>query len=93
MQKNNIEKSFVTRTKGQKPSKIIIKEGELVLFRVKHLSNAIDKVIKNSFHLFEGPFRVSKDLGQNAYVLTDPEDPNVVIGTYDRTNLRKYITP
>lgn len=86
----NIERSYETRTKRQKPSKVSIKVGDLVLLRVRHLSNALDKVTKKFFHLFEGPFKVKKDLGQNAYLLTEIDNDNAEKGIYNRTNLRKY---
>ena len=67
-----------------------IAQGDLVLLRAQHLSNALDKVTKTFFHLFEGPFRVARDLGNNAYVLTNPDDSSVEKGIYNRANLRKY---
>ncbi|XP_058791051.1 uncharacterized protein LOC131664179 [Phymastichus coffea] len=88
--KKNIEKSHAARAKYQKPSKVVIKEGDLVLLRVRHLSNALDKVTRKFFHLFEGPFKVARDLGRNAYVLVDPNDQSVEKGVYNRANLRKY---
>ena len=67
--------------------------GDLVLLRVKHLSNALDKVTKKFFHLFEGSFRIDKTIGNNAFVLVDPNNSSEIKGTYNRTNLRKYHVP
>ena len=64
--------------------------GNLVLLRVKHLSNALDKVTKKFFHLFEGPYVIVKTIGENAFVLEDPKNGNIPVGTYNRANLRKY---
>ena len=86
--RKNIESGFVTRTKNQKVSKVILKVGDLVLLRVRHLSNALDRVTKKFFHLFEGPYVISKVIGQNAFLLNDPNDFNKEVGTYNRANLR-----
>ena len=91
--KDNIKKSFATRTKNQKISPIVLKLGDLVLLRVRHLSNAFDKTIHKFFHLFEGPYLITQIIGNNAFVLSDPSNPDKVKGTYNRTNLRKYYEP
>ena len=90
--KQNIEKKFARRIRGQKVSKIVLKTGDLVLLRVRHLSNAIDRVTKKFFHLFEGPFVIAKELGQNTFLLVDPNDEKNIKGVYNRSNLRKYYT-
>ena len=88
--RQNIENNFQIRSKNQKPSKIELSVGDLVLLRVKHLSSALDKVTHKFFHLFEDPYLLSKAVGGNAYVLADPNNPEEIKGTYNRTNLRKY---
>ena len=67
-----------------------LKVGDLVLLRVRHFSNAIDKVTKKFFHLFEGPYQIEKEMGQNAFALVNPHDNNADKGVYNRANLRKY---
>ena len=89
--RENIIKNFNLRKNKQKPSKISLNIGDKVLLRVRHLSNAIDKVTKKFFHLYEGPYTISELKGPNAFVLTDEsKQPPIVIGTYSRANLRKY---
>lgn len=90
--KDNIEKSFNRRKKNQSKevSNVILKINDLVMLRVRHLSNALDKVTQKFFHLYEGPFRIDEIIGEDAYVLVDPSDSTVVKGTYNRRNLSKY---
>lgn len=84
-------KSFDHRKKNQGSiSKVPLEVDDLVLLRVRHLSNAFDRVIKKFFHLFEGPYRIIKKNGENACVLADVNDNSKVLGTYNRLNLRKY---
>ena len=49
----NIKENFVAPPKHHKGSKIALQIGDLVLLRVRHLSNALDKVTKKFVHLFE----------------------------------------
>ena len=87
--RENILKSFERRKKNLKVSTVQLDVGDRVLLRVRHLSNAMDKVTKKFFHLYEGPYIIHKVVGKNAFVLTDANNGNE-IGTYNRTNLRKY---
>lgn len=92
--RENMRKSFEQRKKSQKPgSKVILSVGDKVLLRVRHLSNALDKVIKKFFHLFEGPYEITQRIGENAFILADPKDGMREVGTYNRLNLRKYYLP
>ena len=88
--KENIWKNFERRKKNQKVSKIELAVGDRVLLRVRHLSNALDKTTKKFFHLYEGPYTISKSIGKNAYGLMDSTLGNE-IGTYNKMNLRKYV--
>ena len=88
--RSNIEKNFAVRKHSQKTYKVALKMGDLVLLRVRYLSNAIDKVTKKFFHLFEGPYRIEREIGQNAFALVDPNDNDAEKGIYNRANLRKY---
>ena len=64
--------------------------GDLVLIRVPHLSNAIQKQTLKFFHVYEGPFEIVRNVGENAFVVRLPDDETVIKGTYKRFNLRKY---
>lgn len=88
--KENIKKNFVMRGKNQKISKVKLSLNDLVLLRVRHLSNAIDKETKKFFHLYEGPYRISQEVGENAFCLVDPNDDTKEKGIYNRYNLKKY---
>ena len=87
--REKIWKNFEKRKKNQKVYKIELAIGDRVLLRVRHLSNALDKTTKKFFHLYEGPYIISKTIGKNAYVLADINKGRE-IGTYNKTNLRKY---
>ena len=66
--KKNIEKNFAKRTKNQKASKVALKNGDYILLRVRHMSNAIDKVTKKLFYLFEGPYIISRTVDRKSVV-------------------------
>ena len=87
--RENIIKNFDRRKKSQRVSKVELVVGDRVLLRVRHLSNALDRTTKKFFHLYEGPYVLSRKIGNNAFVLTEVSDGRE-IGTYNRTNLRKY---
>ena len=87
----NLQKAFDARCKSQKTSsRVILKVGDLVLLRVPHLSDASQKLIGKFFHVYEGPYRISRIIGSKAYQLVMPDDENRCKGTYNRYNLRKY---
>ena len=65
----------------------------MVLLRVPHLSNASQKVISKFFQIYEGPFRIGRVVGENAFELADPDDADRIKGVYNRLNLRKYYEP
>lgn len=73
-----------------KESLVELKEDELVLVRVPHQSVALDKQIYKFFHLYEGPFRIHKRIGENAFLLTEIDRPDVIHGTYNHCSLKKY---
>ena len=86
-----MKKSFEYRKRSQNQiSKVDLAVGDLVLLRVRHLSDALDRVIKKFFHLFEGPYQIIRKIGENGFLLGDPEKNMKECGTYNRLNLRKY---
>ena len=88
--RRNLKRNFETRKKQQKNgSKIIINIGNLVLLRIRHLSNANDRATHKFFHLYEGPYRVKCIIGRNAFVLSNPKSGETIC-TYNRSNLRRY---
>ena len=89
--RENIIKSFERRRRSQRVSKVEIAVGDRVLLRVRHLSNALDKTTKKFFHLYKGRYAVAKKLDNNAFVLVRLSDGHES-GTYNRTNLRKYLS-
>ena len=89
-----LQRAFEQRCRGQKTrSRVNLQLGDLVLLRVPHLSNARQKVISKFFHLYEGPFRIVRVVGENAFELVHPDNPDCVKGVYNRLNLRKYYEP
>lgn len=87
----NLRKAFESRVKYQNGgSRVELKIGDLVLLRVPHLSDASQKKISKFYHLFEGPYRLHKQIGNNAFVLVNESDSSIIKGTYNRAGLRKY---
>lgn len=88
-----LRKAFDQRSKVTgKKSIIKLKIGDLVLARVPHLSDKSERLIYKFFHLYEGPFRIDKCLGNNAFVLVDMSDSSKIRGTFNRFHLKKYHT-
>lgn len=69
----------------------VFSEGDLVLLRSNHLSSAYDKEIAKFFMLYEGPFKIGKVVGHNAYRLIDVRNKDR--GVHNVVNLKKYIEP
>lgn len=89
--RENMTRAFKNRLKQQGQVSVIkLEVGDLVLLRVRHLSNALDRVTKKFFHLYEGPYKIIRKVGDNAFVLADPSNNLDEKGTYNRWNLRKY---
>jgi transposase InsO family protein len=89
--KERLAKNFHKRQKKQKgKSKVKLKINDLVLIRVPIQSSALDRVTQKFFHLFQGPYRITKIIGNNAYQLSEKDDPFKIKGTYNRANLRPY---
>ena len=83
-----MQKAFEKRCAGQKNiSKVKLNAGDLVLLRVPHLSNAEQNKIYKFFHIFEGPYIINKQIGENAFELSLPEDMQQIKGVYNRLNL------
>lgn len=88
MAREAMTKSAKNRKKQQtKITKIEIKE---VLIKVLRLSNAIDGEIQKFFHIFSSPYRIKRQIEENAFELTNNENNQIIKGIYNRTNLRKY---
>lgn len=89
--KKSMLKLAKIREKQQgKISKIKLNEGDLVLLREPHLSNALEKEIHKFFHIYIGPFIINKKIGENAFEIIDKNNKNRKKGVYNRTELRKY---
>lgn len=65
--------------------------GDLVLVKTDHQSSASNKTIKKFFLLYKGPFKITKQIGNNAYQLENVITHKIE-GSYNIVNLRKYIT-
>lgn len=86
-----LRKAFEQRSKNKgRGSKIVLEVGDLVLARVPHLSDKSERLISKFFHLYEGPFRIAKRIGNNAFELVElteaPRTPKIV----NRFHLKKY---
>ena len=92
--KENMQRAFESRCKSQKSvSKVILNIDDLVLLRVPHLSDAAQGMIHKFFDLFEGPFKISRVCGSNAFELVTLDENARVKGVFNRYNLRKYHQP
>lgn len=70
--------------------KVKLSVGDLVLLRVRHLSNAFDKVLDHFFHLFEHLYKIIQYIDENAFLFVDYQNEQKKIGIYNRRNLRIY---
>lgn len=92
--REKINNNYAKRAKSQKrPSRVILKENDLVLLHIPKQSDALKKITRKFFHIFYGPYRIKKELGNNAYELCDVDDSDRRIGIHNRINLRKYNDP
>ena len=86
-----LQKAFEQRCATQKSvSKVKLDVGDLVLLRVPHLSNAMQNQINKLFHVYEGPYKIARTAGSNAFELSIPEDINQIKGVYNRLNRKRY---
>jgi hypothetical protein len=69
----------------------VFKVVDLVLVRSHHFSSAANKEMSKFFHVFEGPFRVMKITGPNAYLIGTVID-GISKGTQNIKNLKPYIS-
>lgn len=83
--RSNIERNFKNRKKQQKSiSKIKLNIGDLVLLRVPYLSNALENITKKFCHLYEGPYRISRLVGKNAFNIFDLAKSREKPGSFHR---------
>lgn len=86
--------NFEHRKRAQKSvSTVPLEVGDLVLLRVPFQSKACDRVTAKFFHLFQGPYRIGKIIGKNAFLLVDKDDPKIIKNVYNRCSLKKYQCP
>lgn len=91
--KERLAKNFRNRQKQQtSKTKVILNINDLVLLKVPLPFNASDRVTHKFFHIYQGPYKIIRTIGKNAFVLCNPENENDIKGTYNRINLRKYQT-
>jgi len=51
---------------------IVFKQGQLVLIKNHHLSNAGKNEIKKLFNIFQGPYTINKVVSENTLAIMDP---------------------
>ncbi|KAJ8676949.1 hypothetical protein QAD02_012736 [Eretmocerus hayati] len=92
--RENLKKSYEGRCKTQKSiSKVKLFEGDLVLLWVPHVSKADEKQISKFFELYEGPYRIARCIGENAFEIVEDSKNAIAKGVYDRMSLRPYHAP
>ena len=63
-----LQKAFEQRCATQKSvSKVKLDVGDSMLLRVPHLSNAMQNQIHKFFHVYEGPYKIIRTAGSNAF--------------------------
>lgn len=89
MVQENLTKSAERRqrAKGKPETDHPFKVGSKVLVKSHHLSNALYGEVKKFFRLYEGPFVISRLVGNKAFELTDPVT-NTCKGVYNLDHLR-----
>lgn len=89
-----IRKEHENRGKQQKPaSRVELQNGDLVMLKVPYPSDAIARKTHKFFHIYYGPFLISKVFNNNAFQLSHVENPGKIKGIYNRCSLRKYVQP
>ena len=84
-------KACKRREKAQKARKIMpLKVGDSVLLRIPKQSSALDRTIAKFFHLYYGPYEISRAFNDNAFELKDSDPPERIVGNYNRASLRPY---
>ena len=71
-------------------SKEIIKLNDLVLVRIPKQSSAVDNTISKFFHIYYGPYRVTRTFNANTYELAYLDNARRIVGRYNRADLRFY---
>ena len=78
---DNLQKAYKTRCKAQKAiSRVMLDLGDIVLLHVPHLSDASQRQIGKFFHIYEGPYVISKRVGENAFHLVFPDNESKAKG-------------
>lgn len=91
--KENMIKAEEQRSKRKtKPSNVTLNVCDQVLLRIPRQYSAQDGEIDQFFHIFYGQFKVHKIINDNAAQLTDPLHNDKIKGTFNRRDLRKYIS-
>lgn len=73
-------------------SKISLKVGDKVLLRVPRLSCKANREIDKFFHIFYGPYVISRKYNENAFELSEVDNPTRVKGNYNKKSLKPYKT-
>lgn len=68
------------------------KVGDLVLLRTHHLSNALRAETKKFFALFNGPYKIVKEVGKNAFQLQETDSKRSV-GVHNAVFLKPFNSP
>lgn len=67
--------------------------GDLVLLREHPLSDASMKISSKLCPLYSGPYLIIDNKYPNVYLLANPDNPNIIKGNYNITNLKLYYRP
>jgi hypothetical protein len=89
---DRLKKRAQKRAESAKPvNKTVFAVDDLVLVKSHRLSSADNKQISKFFKIYEGPYRVVKVVGPNAYLLATV-DSNQITSTQNVNNLKPYVS-
>lgn len=91
IRKNILSKAQKRQFKHDKNKKFTkFTEGQLVWLKSNNISSSEEKEIKKMFLLYEGPYRIKRIVGHNAYLLEDRVNKNVR-GIFNVVSLKPYV--
>lgn len=66
--------------------------GDLVLLRANPTSSSLTQETKKFMLLFEGPYRIKREVGLVTYILCDPESDDRERGMFHISHLKKFVS-
>lgn len=84
--------NFKRGSQQKKISKIQLKVNYLILLKVLHISNKEKKEVHKFWHVYYGPYKITREMKNNAFELSEIDDKTRRKGTYNQKDLKKYFS-